>query len=97
MRQATSETMIDNEVVRVTSWTIAPGESTGPHRHELDYVVVPIRGGELTMASAEGSSSTLMEPGGSYFRGAGIEHEVSNEGEATVVFVEVEVRPVVAR
>lgn len=97
MRQATSETLIDNEVVRVTTWTIAPGESTGPHRHEFDYVVVPIRGGELTMASAEGSVPTLMEPGGSYFRGAGVAHEVSNEGEATVVFVEVEVRPAVAR
>ncbi|MEO5980842.1 MAG: cupin domain-containing protein [Pedococcus sp.] len=91
MRQAKSETTIDNDVVRVTTWTIAAGESTGAHRHELDYVVVPIRGGQLTMTSREGVVQTSMEPGHGYFRRAGIEHEVSNDGAATVVFVEVEV------
>lgn len=92
MHQAKSETTIDNDVVRVTTWTIAPGETTGPHRHELDYVVVPVRGGELSMASHEGTARTSMEPGRGYFRGAGVEHEVSNPGESTVMFVEVEVR-----
>ena len=92
MQQATSETTIDNDVVRVTTWTIAPGESTGHHRHELDYVVVPVVGGELTMTSSEGAARTVMAPGSAYFRTAGVEHEVSNDGAATVVFVEVETR-----
>jgi quercetin dioxygenase-like cupin family protein len=92
VRQATSETTIDNDVVRVTTWTIAPGASTGQHRHELDYVVVPVEGGELVMSSADEVVRTAMEPGTAYFRAAGVEHEVSNDGEATVVFVEVEAR-----
>ncbi|KQX69773.1 cupin domain-containing protein [Angustibacter sp. Root456] len=91
MQQARSETTIDNDVVRVTTWTIGPGQTTGPHRHALDYVVVPVRGGELVMTSADGVTRTTMEPGTSYFRSAGVEHEVSNDGEVTVVFVEVEV------
>jgi quercetin dioxygenase-like cupin family protein len=92
MQQARSETSIDNGVVRVTTWTIGPGETTGPPRHELDYVVVPVRAGELVMAGADGATRTTMEPGTSYFRSAGVEHEVSNDGAATLVFVEVEIR-----
>jgi beta-alanine degradation protein BauB len=92
VRQARSETTIDNDTVRVTAWTIAPGESTGPHRHELDYVVVPVQAGELTMTATDVVTRTAMEPGTAYFRPAGVEHDVANDGERTVVFVEVELR-----
>ena len=33
-----SRTMIDNERTRVTLWTFKPGEETGQHIHEFDYV-----------------------------------------------------------
>lgn len=92
MQQARSQTSVDNDVVRVTTWTIGPGETTGPHRHELDYVVVPLQGGRLVMTSADGPTSATMHTGEPYFRSAGVEHEVSNDGDSTVVFVEVEVR-----
>ena len=35
-----SNIMIDNERTRVTLWTFKPGEETGQHIHEFDYVVV---------------------------------------------------------
>ena len=38
-----SEIMIDNEKTRVTLWTFEPGEDTGQHVHEYDYVVVPMK------------------------------------------------------
>ena len=41
---AKSEIMIDNEKTRVTRWSFKPGEDTGKHIHEYDYVVVSING-----------------------------------------------------
>ena len=35
---AKSEIMIDNEKTRVTRWSFKPGEDTGKHIHEYDYV-----------------------------------------------------------
>ena len=40
--------LIENERVRVTRWDFAqPGDCTGWHRHEHDYVVVPLFDGNL--------------------------------------------------
>jgi quercetin dioxygenase-like cupin family protein len=39
---ATSTVFIDNERITVTEWRFAPGASTGWHRHEHDYVIVPL-------------------------------------------------------
>ena len=33
---------IDNDSVRVTEWRFAPGAETGWHRHEHEYVVIPV-------------------------------------------------------
>ena len=45
MGAATPTQLIDNERVRVTEWRFRPGEATGWHRHEFDYVVVPVTTG----------------------------------------------------
>ena len=50
---ATSKIMIDNEKTRVTSWAFEPGEETGQHIHEYDYVVVPMKDGELKIINLE--------------------------------------------
>ncbi|PWT74605.1 MAG: cupin, partial [Proteobacteria bacterium] len=54
MERAQPNVQIDNETVRVTEWRFAPGAATGWHRHEYDYVVVPMTTGKLR----------LEEPGG---------------------------------
>ena len=46
---------LDNELVRVTEWRFAPGASTGHHRHEYPYVVVPMTTGRLALISAAGA------------------------------------------
>lgn len=87
-----SDLSIDNGTVRVTTWTLGAGDSTGAHRHELDYVVVPLVDGQLSMADGSGTVTVELVRGGCYFRPAGVEHDVSNPGADAVVFVEVEVK-----
>lgn len=82
---------VDNAVARVTEWRFAPGAATGFHRHEYDYVVVPMTSGQLRMIAADGSESLAdLVAGRSYFRQAGVEHDVINANDEEFVFVEVE-------
>ena len=93
MEQAEASVIVDSERVRVTSWTFQPGQATGLHRHELDYVVVPVSGGSFTVTGPDGARSELrQEAGQAYARQAGVEHDVANTGPAPAVFVEVELK-----
>jgi quercetin dioxygenase-like cupin family protein len=83
---------VDNDRVRVTEWRFAPETSTGWHRHEHDYVVVPMTVGPLRHRTAQGEASADLVTGQAYFRKAGVEHDVSNPNGHEVVFVEIEVK-----
>jgi quercetin dioxygenase-like cupin family protein len=78
--------------VRVTEWRFAPGTSTGLHRHEHDYVVVPMTTARLRILSASGEVAGELVSGQAYFRSAGAEHEVVNDNPFEVVFVETELK-----
>lgn len=91
---AQSTVQIDNARVRVTEWRFRPGASTGPHRHELDYVVVPLTTGRLRVTSADGEGESDLVVGQAYFRAAGVEHEVVNANPFAFAFVEVELKEV---
>jgi quercetin dioxygenase-like cupin family protein len=82
----------DTPEVRVTEWRFAPGTATGHHRHEYDYVVVPMTDGELTLLSRDGRSTGKITAGQSYFRKAGVEHDVRNDTTREIVFVEIEMK-----
>ena len=90
--KATATVQADTPEVRVTEWRLAPGTATGHHRHEYDYVVVPMTGGELTVVSAAGTVVAPLTAGQAYFRKAGVEHDVQNATAREIVFVEVEVK-----
>ncbi len=82
---------IDNDRTRVTEWRFAPGAETGHHRHEYDYVVVPIMTGTLRIVAPDGSESVSeLRHGAPYFRPAGVEHNVINAGAEEFAFIEVE-------
>jgi copper chaperone CopZ len=87
---ATAEQQLDDGVVRVTKWTFPPGSETGAHVHEYDYVVVPVTNGDLTIESAEGAATANIVLGVAYQRGKGVAHNVANDGDTTIAFVEVE-------
>lgn len=87
-----SQVQVDDGTVRVTRWTLAPGEATGPHEHEHDYVVVPLTDASMRVTEPDGSSAVHeLAPGSSYARRAGARHDVSNAGQQVLDFVEVEV------
>jgi quercetin dioxygenase-like cupin family protein len=54
MISATSDVQVDTPEVRVTRWRLAPGSATGHHIHEMDYVIVPVTAGEMTIVAPNG-------------------------------------------
>lgn len=83
---------IDNDRVRVTEWRFAPGAATGWHRHEMDYVVVPMLDGRLRLVEPEGTREVDLKAGVSYTRKAGVEHDVINANTFEYAFIEVELK-----
>lgn len=82
----------ENARLIVTEWRFAPGAETGWHRHGLDYVVVPQTDGQLLLESADGEATAELRAGVSYFRSAGVEHNVINPNDHEFVFVEIELK-----
>lgn len=81
---------IDNELVRVTRWTFAPGAETGHHRHDYDYVICPVTDGRMRIDEGDRSFIAELSAGVSYFRAGGSEHNVTNLGDSELIFVETE-------
>ena len=94
MSEAHHVVSADNDRVRVTTWTFAAaGAATGQHRHEFDYVVVPITGGRFTVTDVDGSVREMDQVAGSPYLGvAGTAHDVVSAGAEEAVFVEIELK-----
>lgn len=89
--QAKPTVFIDNERTRVTEWRFAPGASTGWHRHEYDYVVVPLLDGKLELSSGDVETQIAeLSAGVPYFRQMGVEHDVTNVNDFEYAFIEIE-------
>ena len=90
---AESKMMIDNKRTRVTRWSFKPGEETGQHIHEYDYVVVPMKDGELKIVNLDGSISiSKLIKGVSYFKEKGMNHNVINNNDFSYSFIEIEIK-----
>lgn len=87
---ARSTTQLDNDQFRVTEWRFAPATETGWHAHGLDYVVVPMTTGKLTLNTRDSSSTFELTAGSSYTRAPGPAHNIANYGTQEIVFIEVE-------
>jgi len=83
---------IENARTRVTEWRFRKrGDNTGWHRHDYDYVVVPLADGFLELADAEGNVTRAeLKKGVPYFREAGVEHDVLNGNDYEFAFIETE-------
>src|SRR3569832_1161199 len=94
MLAAQSEVQVDNDEVRVTEWRLAPGSTTKHHTHGMDYVIVPVVAGEMTIVAPDGArSKAQLAAGKSYFRKAGVQHDVLIETSTEIVFLEIEQKP----
>jgi beta-alanine degradation protein BauB len=94
MTPARSIVSEDNDQVRVTTWTFqAAGAATGRHRHEFDYIVVPVTGGTFTVTDADGTVREMNQVAGSPYLGvAGTDHDVVSAADREAVFVEIELK-----
>ncbi len=89
---AVATQQIDNERVIVTEWRFAVGAETGWHRHAFDYIVIPDMDGQLLLETSDGEHLAELRAGQSYYRNAGVEHNVVNANAFGFSFVEVELR-----
>lgn len=89
---ATGTVLIENARTRVTEWRFARrGDNTGWHRHEFDYVVVPLFDGALYLREPGGvEREAPMRHGEPYFREAGVEHDVASANDFECAFIEIE-------
>jgi quercetin dioxygenase-like cupin family protein len=93
MISAKSDVQVDTPEARVTEWRLLPGSAIGHHIHALDYVIVPITAGEMTIVAPNGErSKAQLGVGKSYFHKAGVEHDVQNETATEIVFLEIELK-----
>ncbi len=94
MSEAHGNVTEDNERIRVTTWTFSQaGAAIGHHRHDFDYVVVPVTGGTFTVTDPDGSRHEMTQLAGTAYLGtAGTEHDVASSSEGEAVFVEIELK-----
>jgi beta-alanine degradation protein BauB len=89
----TATTLIDDARVRVTRFDFAPGAETGWHRHAMDYVITTLTDCHMLLVDGAGGERRVLVPAGSaYRRDEGVEHNVINDGDAVMSFVEVELK-----
>ncbi len=89
---AVATLQIDNERVIVAEWRFAAGAETGWHRHAYDYIVIPGMDGKLLLQTSDSEQLAELRAGQSYYRNAGVEHNVVNANAFEFSFVEVELR-----
>jgi mannose-6-phosphate isomerase-like protein (cupin superfamily) len=90
---ATASVLCEDTRTRVTRYDFAPGAETGWHIHHMPYVVVPLTDCEFLIESADGEARVSQKAGAAYSRDKGVEHNVVNGGNASMAFVEIEMKP----
>lgn len=93
-RFAHHELLFEDGRTRITQWTFAPGDRTGWHRHEWDYVTVQQSAGALLLEGADGSAKRVdYVPGRTLAWTAPIEHNATNVSDVEVRVLEIEYKP----
>ena len=89
---AISETLVDDERAIVTKWTLPPGAETGGHVHGLDYLVVYLTDGILTVEAEGQIIEAPVSKHAVTSQPAGVSHNVLNRSGNTVEFIEIELK-----
>ncbi len=91
--QAVAECDIDDDRVCVTRFTFEPGAETGWHTHGHDYVIAAISECLMRLEEPNGVVRDVdVAAGEVYRRDQGVQHNVINRGDQTMVFVEIELK-----
>jgi quercetin dioxygenase-like cupin family protein len=74
--------VFENELVRVWSVTLDPGQRQPWHQHLLPYLIVPLTEGSNEMTFDDGRvRETHEKPGDAIWREPGIPHELLNRSD----------------
>lgn len=91
--QVGKEILFENDVVRIWSLALEPGEIQPWHRHDLPYIVVPLTAGDNVMRFADGRERATQETiGDALWREPGIPHELVNCSDWTYRNVLIELK-----
>lgn len=85
------ETLVDDDKTRVTQWLIKPGQQTGWHLHDFDYLTIQQSEGRLHLDHADGSMRDVdYVPGKAVMIKAPVEHNATNVGDVDIRVLEIE-------
>lgn len=87
------DVLIDNETTRITFHRIEPGENSGWHRHEHNYVGYHFQSSEVEVDRTDGQEGVMRSQEGVatfYDVGDGFEHNVTVKGDSALVALEIE-------
>ena len=84
--------IIDNERVKVGDWRMGPNTQIGHHTHAMDYLVVALSDGELTITGDDGDIAFPLVSGVTVFGNSGDTHDVQNQGDTEIRFLEIELK-----
>ena len=88
---ATANVLLDNQAVKITRWEFRPGQETGWHTHEMDYIVMPLMDGTLKIISEKQETNMVeVKTNNPYFKKAGVHHNVISANESYFAFLELE-------
>ena len=82
----------DNDRVVMTEWRFSSGSETGYHRHLMDYCIVYLTSAKFSVEGKGGTCEVILNAGDSYFRTAGVEHNVINTGGNEIIMIETELK-----
>ena len=93
MALAEHSVLIDDERVVVNRFDFGPGDETGHHVHAMPYVIVPLTDGQLRIEDdTAGEVFADLTAGAPYSRDKGVSHNVFNNGDGPLSFLEIEIK-----
>jgi len=84
-----SDVLVDNDSVCITRHTVRPGQQTGWHVHEADYVGI-LQNDSVGRDDQTDGSSTTSEVKAGFFTSGKKEHNVVNVGQTVSIGFEIE-------
>jgi beta-alanine degradation protein BauB len=88
---ATHKVVMEDDGMVVTHWVFKPGEQTGWHRHDTDYMPIQLSTGRLLFEFPDGTSREIdYVPNTSSYVTAPVEHNAINIGDVDIVALEIE-------
>lgn len=92
MGQTSRQPVLENERVRVYRLSLAPGESTEVHTHQLSGLAVAITAGEVEITTQEKMDRVTFAAGDLRWRDDVVTHSIKNVGKTRFQAVDIELK-----